>query len=110
MADDPLDSWQKTLAADRLHAAMLPKGPVKNALNKKLREMEIILQVVTALPETDPFRRRVNNVARLMNETPVDDAAAWKRVLDEFAACLKVARSRKTWLTALGAKPAPKGE
>ena len=105
---DPLDSWRKMLAEDKHRAAMLPQGQVKNALNKKIREIEMVLQVVEALPEANPFRVRVENVARLMQETPTADLEAWKLVTDEFAGCLKIARSMRQ--AAFNAKLAPKGE
>ena len=54
---------------DKRRAGLMPKGPVKNLLNKKLREMEVILEVVGALPENQPFRCRVEGVARLMKES-----------------------------------------
>jgi hypothetical protein len=108
MARDPLDSWRKMLAKDRVRAAMLPQGEVKNALNKKLREIEMIVQVVEALPEADPFRSRVKNVARLMQETPTTDLEARKLVTDEFAGCLKIVRSVRR--AAFNAKLATKGE
>ena len=95
MADDPLDGWRQTLAEDRQRAELLPKGPVKTLLNKKLREIEVVLQVVGDLPENEPFRCRVEDVARLMKETPSTNIEEWDRVAKEFADCARIARGMK---------------
>ena len=95
MADDPLDEWRQTLAEDSAARRIAAKGQVKNLLHKKLREMELILQAVETLPENDPFRDRVEGLARLMKETPSSKAKEWDGVLKEFAACVKIARSMK---------------
>src|SRR4051812_30978136 len=93
MAADPLDEWRETIATDRGRTQLLPKGQVRNAINKKLREMETILAAIAALPEGgEPFRCRVEKVARLMKETPSNEKTEWKRILEEFAACVKIAR------------------
>ena len=73
-------------------------------LRKKLREMEVILEVVGALPENQPFRCRVEDIARLMKETPSSKAKEWDGVLKEFAACVKIAGSMKRRQAALDVK------
>jgi hypothetical protein len=98
MTDDPLDlldGWRQTLAKDRRRAELLPQGQVKNLLNKKLREMMVILEVVGALPENEPFRCRVKALARRMKETPSANSEQWGGVLKEFADCATIARSMK---------------
>ena len=110
MADDPLGGWRKTLVEDKQRAGLLPKGQVKNLLNKKLRELEIILEVVGALPENEPFRHRVECIARLMEETPSSKAREWDGVLEEFAACVTIAHRMKRKQAAWDAKLAPKGD
>jgi hypothetical protein len=87
------------LAEDKRRAGLLPKGQVKNLLNKKLRELELILQMVETLPEGDPFRDRVEGLARLMKET----ASSKSKVLKEFVDCVKIARSMKRRQAALDA-------
>ena len=100
MADDPLDEWRRTLVDDTQRVKLLPKGQVKNLLNQKLRELADILGVVGALPENQPFRCRVEDIARLMKETP----SRTSKVLKEFADCVKIARSMKRRKAALNAK------
>ena len=94
MAEDPLDEWREAQAEDRRRAGLLPKGQAKNSLNKKLREMKVILEVVGALPENQPFRCRVEDIARLMKETSSSKAKERDGV-KEFAACVKIAGSMK---------------
>ena len=106
MADDPLDEWRQTLAEDKQRVRTLPDGQVKTLLRKKLREMELILEMVETLPEGDPFCDRVEGLARLMKET----SSSKSKVLKEFADCIKIARSMKRRQAALDAKLAPKQE
>jgi hypothetical protein len=103
MADDPLDQWRETWVKDRQRAGLLAAGPVKNLLNKQLRETEVILQAVGTLPENDPFRHRVAALALRMKETPSSEAKERDDVLSEFAACAKIARSLKQKQAALDA-------
>jgi hypothetical protein len=110
MADDPLDEWRETVAADRQRAGLLPDGQVKNLLNEKLREMELLLRVVSALAKNDPFRDRVKSIARRMKETPSSEAKERSAVLRGFAACVNVARRMDWTQAALDAKRWPKGE
>jgi hypothetical protein len=94
MAGGPLDEWRQTLAEDRERVGMLPEGPVRNVLTKKLREMDLLLRAVNLSPEDDPFRARVEAVARRMKETPSGKTTEWDAVLSEFAACVRIARSK----------------
>ena len=71
---------------------MLPSGPVKNSLNKKLRNMEVILQVVGDLPEIDAFRVRVEALARRMKEIPSSEAQEPVDLSGEFTDCARIAR------------------
>jgi hypothetical protein len=89
MADDPLDGWRETLAEDRQRAAVMPSGPAKSLLNKKLREIEVILQALRTLPSNDPFRDRVELLARRMEETQSIDTQRPADILAEFGACVK---------------------
>jgi hypothetical protein len=109
MAGDPLDEWRETLAADKQTVGLMPSGKPKNLLNKKLREIEVILQVVERLPKNDPFRARVEAVARRLQETRPNEAEGWDAALHEYAACVKIAR-RMNWKQAVqNRKKWPKG-
>jgi hypothetical protein len=77
---------------------------VKNLLNKKLREMELILHVVETLPESNHFRDRVEAVARRMKATPRSEAKEWDGVLREFASCVTIAHRMKRKQAVLDAK------
>ena len=105
MADDPLDEWRETLAEDRKRVGFLPQGPVKNSLRRKLRDIEVVLQVVGGLPENEPFRCRVEDVARLMKKTPSTNIEEWGRIANEFADCVRIARIMKQRHAALDAWP-----
>jgi hypothetical protein len=95
MANDPLHELRETLEADRRRAAMLPSGPVKRSLNKKLRDMDVILQVVGDLPENDAFRVRVEALARRMSEMPSRTAEGSVDLSWELAYCARIARSMR---------------
>jgi len=93
MADNPLDGWQATLAADQQHVGSMPSGPVKNLLNKKLRDMDYMLRAVEASPDDESFLDRVQTLARRMKETQLTNTQEPADIWKEFAACAKIART-----------------
>src|SRR5947207_9065361 len=109
MADNPLDGWQATLAADQQHVGSMPSGPVKNLLNKKLRDMDYMFRAVEASPDDESFLDRVQTLARRMKETQLTNTQEPADIWKEFAACAKIARTIMRAKAARDAKLASQG-